>query len=81
MPMQSMPMQSMPMQSMPMQSSPQMQVPYPNIVPSQIPQAGNVVPPVGHVSNLIQKFDPNSPIKKPQDDQKQDSSSNPFDLF
>ena len=59
-----------------------------NIIPSQIPQATNIIPPAGHVSNLIQKFDPNSPTKRPSQTEtqtnvniEQKDSANPFDLF
>jgi hypothetical protein len=85
MPMQT-PMITMQGPTMPMQTpmitmqGPTMQMQAPNNIPSQ--QHGTVIPPSGHVSQLIQKFDPNSPTKKVQNqnEQKQDSN-NPFDLF
>ena len=73
--------------TMPIQQQPM----YTNIVPSQLPQSTNITPSVGHVSNLIQKFDPNSPTRKSQtqintntntnDNIEQKDSANPFDLF
>ena len=93
-PMPVIPMQA-PMMSVPapIMQSPMMQAPImpmqAPIMPMQAPiiqthQLGAAIPPSGHVSQLIQKFDPNSPTKKAQsnNEQKQSNdSNNPFDLF